>query len=384
MIQRYGPPGLLVAAIVWATASGGGTSARDLTVVLGTLLVASTAAGNRARPFAMPAGLLVSLLALLGWLVAAGPLRSGMSLTSVRVPALVLIVVLTVTTVRLFDHHQREWTLHGIVAVGSLHATIALGQALAQLATTGWPSPPRADSFLGNANALGVLLIASAALTAREIEVRRHRLFLVAIVLQGVAVLATGSRLALVLGTGLLLIWALSRRRTWRTTAAGALWLLAAGVIGLSRSVGTPPERLQLWLSALKEIAQRPWIGRGTTPTEFDIGPSQALATTHAHNEVLQLAVEYGLIGLALAGVLLVLAYRSAPRRVTCDKWILAAALSLLASGLTDFGLRITAVAVTTAALGTMAALAPRPALPQDAADAQAAAGPGRRGRPRV
>lgn len=321
---------------------------------------------------------MASLLALLAWMVAAGPLRSGVSASSMRLPILVLIVVLMVTTVRRFDREQRDWTVRGLIAVGALHAAIALTQVIAHVAGAGWSWPPRTDSLLGYPNALGILLVATTALTARELESRRHPFLLVATAAQALAVLTTGSRLALVLGA-ILVLWAASRRGTWLTAGAGASWILVAGVIVWSRSVGTPPERWQLWQAALAEIAQRPWVGRGTVPTVFDTAPSAALTTTHAHNEVLQFAVEYGLVGLALAGVVVVLAYRSVPRTIGRDQWIVVAALSLLAGGLTDFSLRIPAIAVTASVLVTMAMVAPRPTLPQDAPDAQAASGADRR-----
>jgi len=378
MLRRWGPPGLLVAAIAWAVAAMGATSARDLLLVL--LLVVAARVGMP-RGGITPVRLLVPLAALGIWLVGAGPLRSGVELSSVRAPVLLLIVVLAASTVAGLDREQRDWTLRGVIVVASTQAVLAVIEAGVQLAAAGWATAPRADALLGNPNALGVLLVATAVLTARELAARHSRPLLAVLVVHGVALLATGSRLALVLGM-VVLVWTLARRGQWREAVGCALWMLAAGGLVLSRTLGAPPERMLLWGQALKQIARHPWAGRGTTPVLFDIGPTEALPTTHAHNEVLQLAVEYGGIGLALVALTLWAAVTSAPRPARYDAWVVVAGASLLASGLTDFGLRITAIALTAAVVGSVALLAPGRGLSHDAADvadaadAQAMAGP--------
>jgi O-antigen ligase len=106
----------------------------------------------------------------------------------------------------------------------------------------------------------------------------------------------------------------------------------------------------------------RPWTGYGAG-TFSDVYPSAArihdgLSWSHAHNDPIQFAMEWGVLGpLALAWILLLLLRR----RWTRDQWLRAVlpAASVLVHSWFDFPLQIPAVAA--AWLLTLAMLPPRP-----------------------
>lgn len=360
MIGVYGPPGLLLIAVAWAMAAGGGTggAALALTCSLLAISVLLASRGGLAAP-RTPVLVLATLGLLIAWLIGAGVLRVGLSLTSVRIPILILIAFLSVQVVRLLDQEQRGRLMQGLIVLGSVHATIAIAEALMQVASEMVVVPPRVDGLIGNANALGIFLVASATLTVRELTLRRAPLLGVPLALQGSALLLTGSRLAIIVAL-CVAAWFLPIRGARRTWIFLAPWAITATAIVAVRFWNAEPERLNLTVAAVKRIAERPLAGRGPTPIVYDIPAGEALPTTHAHNEFLQLAVEYGLVGLALTIAVLIFAFRSRPRAVRRDAWVVAAAVSLVASGLTDFSLRITGITVTAAVL-TAAALIPPP-----------------------
>jgi O-Antigen ligase len=121
-----------------------------------------------------------------------------------------------------------------------------------------------------------------------------------------------------------------------------------------------PEQRLELWRAALSRIAAAPWIGTGPLPSTYPL-PEHAQATTHAHNELLQFTVDYGLVGLLLAAAAttaIVVTARSHPQPVSRDRWLFTAAMVLWAGGLVDFSLRVTAVALLAAVTTTLASTA--------------------------
>ena len=276
---------LLLVAVAWAVATRGGTGLRDLLVVLLLVTIASVTA--RARP-PRDAALAAALVALLAWLVAAGPLRAGLSLESARVPLLVMTVVLTVLAVRHIDARERETFLAGMVVLGCLHAVIALGE-LAVAASDLLPYPVRAASLLGSPNALGMLLAATSVLTARELARGGGRLPVLALLLQGAALIATGSRTAIALGAVVLVGYAATRPGLRRRALALA-GVLAGGAMVVWRFATEPVEqRPHLWQEALGRIADRPLSGQGPLPTPYGRSAPDARVTTHAHNELLSM-----------------------------------------------------------------------------------------------
>jgi O-antigen ligase len=369
---RASPPYLLLAAIAWCMATGGGTGGWDLAVV-GVLLALACALGaflSEVRPRIVPTASTAMFVGLLGWLIVDGPLRSDPQLETVRVPVLIFIAFLTIHTIRLLEVGQRARILQGLVVLGTVHGSIAIAE-IVRNAASGGPTTPlaRADSLLGNANALGVVLIATMALSTREYQRTRAPLLVAASGVQAVALVLTASRLAIL--TALCVLgWYWMTQATWAARALLAPWAAIAVLVLAFRFVHSMPEqRLYLWIAAAERIALQPIIGHGPTPHVYDLPVAEATPTTHVHNEVLQWATEYGLVGLVLAAGTLLLAFRAAHASWPRDGWLVAAAISLLASGLTDFSLRITAITIMSAALAAIAFLPTRSARPVEPSD---------------
>jgi O-antigen ligase len=385
VVQGSASPYFLLAAIAWCMATGGGTGVRDLTIV-GVLLVAAfLAAGGLAdiRPHAVPALWTATLLLLLAWLITNGPLRWGLSLDTVRVPILVLAALITIRTVSLLDETQRARVLNGLVVLGTVHGSIAIAEIIWGFASGDLATPlPRAESLLGNPNALGIVLVTTAVLTARELQRRLTPLLGAALAVQSIALLLTGSRLAIL--TALCVLgWYWMTQATWKTSMLLMPWVvLAVLVLALRFVQSLPDQRLLLWVAAAERIALSPITGHGPSAEVYDLPLADARPTTHAHNELLQFAVEYGFIGLVLATGTLILALRHLHRRWPGDRWLMVAAASLLAGGLTDFTLRITAITITSAALSAAALSGASP--PVGASSAAARAAQPLRARPEV
>jgi hypothetical protein len=346
---------LVVAALAWTSAAGGGTSAADLVLVVVALIAALALAATRAPVRAGSTRTAAVVVALELWLLVTATGPSGVwSVETVRVPVLVLIVALTVHTVRRLGSEQRELIAGSLIVIGSVHGVAAVVEAVRQVASAG---PVRVDGLLGNPNALGMLLVATGSATLREIARGPSRPARLALVVQCAALLLTGSRWALLVCL-LLVVPCAARGASRRVVAVTGLWSAVALTIAVHRLIVGGWDRLGLWRAALPEIAARPLAGRGAEPRLIDVPGWPVRPTTHVHNEVLQLAVEHGLVAVALVMViagLVVAALADRPR----DKWLTVAAVALLSSGLTDFGLRITAIALMAAAVGALALVPP-------------------------
>lgn len=344
---------LVLAAAAWAVATSGATGPRDLLVVLALLVLATVASGAGPRP---DPALGVALAALLGWLLVTGPVRTGLTFEAIRLPLLVVVATLTARAVRRLDAREQQRLLTGLVVVGCLQAVVAVTEA-ALVLSRGAAAPPRADALLGSSNGLGLLLVATSVLTAREIARGGGALPTAALLLQGAALVATGSRTALVVAAALLVGHAVTRPG-WRLRALAATAALAAAAVSAWRVVTEPPEqRPHLWLEALRRIADRPLLGEGSPAAAYDTSTAGARVTTHAHNEVLQWSVEHGLVGVALGVLVVVLALRCARPLRHGDGWVLAAGAALATGALTDFTLRITALTLVAAALVSLSTL---------------------------
>jgi O-antigen ligase len=291
--------------------------------------------------------------------------------TGLRVPVLVLLGTLTALIAARCTAAQRAMILDGLVVIGMVQALGAIVQVAATVTQHGIPPDGlRAASLLGNANALGVLLVATFLVTLARMPKGAWALLAV----QGLGVLLTGSRLAVGLGLVVAVAAAVRGplRRWWGVVAC---WIAVAVAVLVDRFAASGADRLALWQAALGELVHAPIAGRGPAPAVYQvagIGP-----TTHAHNEALQIAVEYGVIGLGLLVLTVILAARAALRS-PCDGLLLAAAAALAACGLTDFGLRIPGIALTVAML-LSAARRPETAAPQGGAP-PSVAGSGRPG----
>lgn len=350
-VPTYLPPGLLVGAIAWCTATRGAVDPPEM-VVAATLVFAAwltSAEPNKTRSSRSARIGLALVLTLFMWLIVDGPMRVGLTIEAVRVPFLVFLVVLAASTVSRLDDRQIEAALLGVVAVGIVHAGLAVAGSVVQLpSVVQGVDFSRATSLVGNPNALGVILVATGCLTLREVLRRPSKVLAGGLVLQAAALLLTASRLALALALCVVAIWGL-RSGSLRVKKLLLAWgLLAVAVFALRMANSAPDPRLALWAAAVSRFSEHPLIGSGPVLQVYFARPPRQ-ATTHAHNELLQFAVDYGLVGLALGlGALAIVV----PRLVAglhADPWLAAAAVTLCATGLADFGLRITAIALLAA-----------------------------------
>jgi O-antigen ligase len=120
-------------------------------------------------------------------------------------------------------------------------------------------------------------------------------------------------------------------------------------------------DRIEIWRATPAMIAERPFLGAGhgnfpDISPKFALSDVGGLAFDHAHNLFLNVAVELGLIGLAVLLVLLVLLFR-ASRRALADRsaplypLALAASASLagvLVNSLTEYPVRQNVIMATT------------------------------------
>jgi len=276
-----------------------------------------------------------------------------------------------------------------------------------------WQAGPesRAVSTLGHPNFLGAYLVMVAPLTAVRLLAVQGRAGKLAygglLALQGLCLLLTFSRSSWLaaLGSGLLFLFLLARirgwvRLFWRTAAV--VTLLVGGVAALayvdpggvvSYSPFEPLHsmlrgksaaariRLLEWQAMPSLIAARPLLGYG--PETFSLAFSRVyppgLAVyggpdavgDHAHNLILDLVVDAGLVGAALylAAIAIVVVRGLAVLRRTADpghQILLAGLISAVVAYLLQHQLSF--VTVTPAAflwlyLGWIEALAPRPEL---------------------
>ena len=299
------------------------------------------------------------------WLVVLGPLRDGLSLETARVPVLVVAAALAVLAVARLDQGRREVLVTGLVVLGCLHAVLVLGDFAVAVARE-VPYPSRPASMLGSATGLGMLLVATSVLTAREVERRGGRPAGIALGLQGAALVATGSRTAILVAAVLLVGYAATRPSRLLRALTGLAVLVGGAMVAWRIATEPLEQRPHLWQQALGRIADHPLVGAGPLPEPYARSVPGARVTTHAHNELLQWAVEYGLVGLALGVLVVVLALRHSGSWATRDRWLQVAAAALLSAGLVDFTLRITALTVVAAILVALAATDPPPVPPAE------------------
>jgi O-antigen ligase len=176
-----------------------------------------------------------------------------------------------------------------------------------------------------NPNVIGGVI---AALLPLQIYALRHARRLVAVILIGissVALLLTQTRgawLALLLVTGLWLLWRFITARQSQVRRARWMWLIiadSAGIIGAALMIVTPlggwllglgGDREQIWRNSLDLIGDYPLTGFGLGDFEMTYSTYALLVhvghTMHAHNLWLDVWLNLGLVGfLALAGLVI-------------------------------------------------------------------------------
>jgi O-antigen ligase len=388
----------LILFLPWQEA---GDAPTGLAVVSGLALAALLLTPTVPRPAlagGMGAGWLVGLIAW-GALSALRPgyqLAAALVVWSQLVPALWLLAL---TRAPLAGPSRR-----GLAALVVLAAILHAAWALAAMATSGG----RAHGAFVNPNLLaaslyGALAVALAGLW--EGAARRRTLAAAAAVILGATLFATGSRGGL-LGALVVLALSLPYRRLARAAASdprqAAVAVVLLGALAISggvmwarrRQLDVDPyrfHRLQIWSSAASAARPHPWIGVG-------VGQLESLAPAHqfplpdqpfhysrrwtsAHSAVVQLTVEEGILGLALAGAFLLCLGRAlAARARTAQGGLARAALAAVAAagvhGLFETILESPAV---TLSLATLAGLALAPGVAGDGAED---AGRGGRARP--
>ena len=350
------PAAPLLGAVAWSVAAQGGTRVLDLVVVTALVLLAflwsGVRAGEVARALQSPVS--VAGAALVAWLGAVGLAQAGPGMAVLRPLWLIVVVTLVAATADRLTSPDRVLVMGGLVAIGVV---------LAASAVVGWTAalagdealPIRASTMLGYPNGAGMVLVATGLVTLHlHREGRISGGWLGALLtVQALGVLATGSRLALLaaLAATALVAW---RHRTPRVLLASAGVAVPAIALLLQRFATSRPERVDLWRSAAAEIGARPLLGRGPSPEL--IGASLAgRPTTHVHDELLQVAVEFGLPALALTLVVVALLAVRLARRPLCDIHLGVACAGLASLALTDFALRITAVALVLAVVVPLA-----------------------------
>lgn len=346
------PGALLTAAVAWAVAASGGTRPVDL--VLATTLAAAALSLTGVRPADLrgaassPLGL--ALVALLAWTAVVGLTSTRDPVVALWMPCLLALSALAAAAADRLDAGGRAVALDGLVVVGALLACSAVLDWVGGV-LDGEQLPVRAATLTGYPNVAGVLLVATGSVTLHLHRKGRlgGRSTAGLVTLQTLGVLATGSRLALLLTLAAVVIVA-GQRRTRAGVLAGTAVALPVVALLAQRFATGSTERLRLWSEAVSQIAAHPVTGRGPTPVVLAASLG-GKPTTHAHDEVLQLGMEYGVVGLGLSLLVLALVARSLRARRLVDPLLALACVAVASLALTDFALRTTAAALVLAVL---------------------------------
>lgn len=281
--------------------------------------------------------LILTGVAILSTIWSAEPevsLRRGIGLLAPTALGIVLAARLTTEELT----RLLAWAL-GICAV--LSVIVALGMPEIGISTieygSAWKGVYGHKNGLGKAMALGVALF-----TLLALDRRTHRwLTWLAVGLCSALVVLSKSATALVIAAGVLALIPLYRSLRLRATLSLALWTLAillgttvltavlANAEPVLAALGRDTSltgRTDLWVVVLASIAEEPWLGYGYNA--FWVGSAGASGTVlrsvgwetpHAHNGLLDLGLELGVVGVLLFLIGFGLAVRDAVRcaRVT-------------------------------------------------------------------
>lgn len=261
----------------------------------------------------------------------------------------------------------------GLCRYASLLGT-ALALVSAVLAVVRPEPDGRWASSLESPSLLGCFLCLSLPVTlAWGIEVlraRRNPLLVAAAAVQACALVGSGSRLALGALAVALAWWGLlAASAGWlpRARAAACAGLAVATVAAMAAVLHPSPghessasHRVFIWHTALRVIEREPWVGVGVGGfrTAFRVSRpwigtdrSEALAVVRdAHNDVLHVTAETGVVGGALLAVLLGAALLTRPRRVDggslADAGLRAGLGAWVLNGLANGSIDVAGVAV--------------------------------------
>jgi putative inorganic carbon (hco3(-)) transporter len=293
------------------------------------------------------------------WLALAGPLWYG------------AIVVAGVSVRRLFVAYATGTTVAAFVAVGqALHADPFALAGWAPVLDEAASERLRVFGTFGNPNFVAAAIVPTLALTAGLLQTASTRTRMVAWAaaagLQGVAVVATGSRggaLGLAVVAASLAMLGVRRSARWAMLSGAVAALSALIFVG---SQARPLERtiegrLYIWRVAMPHVADRPWLGHGPGMFALEYPGWEAEAwqqarvaagsarfrgpQAHAHNDYVEALVDRGLLGLVTIVLLMatplqrVIRQRRAGRDDPLAMAAAAAAAALGAMALVDFPL---------------------------------------------
>lgn len=270
-------------------------------------------------------------IAAAGCLSAAGALEPLAALAGSQARALglasVLAGVVLAAHASKLGPDARRALLAGLACIGGIVAIHALLQR-AGLDPWQWhgADATRPASALGNATTLAGWLLLALPPTLALAWCRRHALWTGLAVLQAAALLASGTRSAwLGLAAAALCLWV--HASGWRRAALPVLGVVALGLLALAWRPGSLLDRVHLWAAAaqawqspaeLPDLdgrsdalrAWRPLLGHGPDQQRAALDPRLAgapaarpeavgLEADRAHQGVLDLLLQYGVLGLA-------------------------------------------------------------------------------------
>lgn len=263
---------------------------------------------------------------------------------------------------------RREWLVDGVLFAGV--PVVFVGFAQVEQALTGGTPIPRPVGTLGNANALAAFLVMLIPLTAGRFADAKTPL---ARVLLGVYCIGTllltlltysrggwlGAAVSVAVWVGLRFPvrrwWAVQSRALRASLILIAALALIGGVLFLVQSFGTTGRTLDLrvWIynTGLQLFAERPLTGHGL----FTFGAGLARLNSmppfephsHAHNVLLHVAAELGIVGLAALAVTAWLIVRAARRPVDATAIMGTAAFAgFVAHQMVDFPAMLPTIAL--------------------------------------
>ncbi len=221
--------------------------------------------------------------------------------------------------------------------------------------------PDGASLTFGASPVVAAVLLILAPVIVTLLPIARHRVLVVGAIigLTAIAILATGSRSGyLAMGVeSLVAVLILGRhrarelvrtaRRSLLTTAvviAGAAGVSLGGSLATRLFDGsTLTERVSIWRSALSIWERSPWFGAGagTWPylraAAYPVG-EPSLVVPHAHNPIIQLLAETGIVGVALTVFGVVLLIRAVHAAGASDDPALQRTARATLIGLAGFG----------------------------------------------
>lgn len=248
--------------------------------------------------------------------------------------------------------------LQKLASVSLLHVPASIGNALAPVADLGF-TMGRTFATMGHPNFLGQFLLITIILTAGMVYVKKaykNLYYIIAILLQIAALLTTWNRasiIALAVITICVAMYALYKKysSTYIKVAAGVVAIIVVGGALWSffhtdtRSADT---RLKLYPEVVRMVSQNPIVGYGLESFGYAFTPyfPKGIGETEnfsdlpdkAHNEVLDVIAEQGIVGLVLlltlTALLLVSVFKKQNRT---NPFVITPALALLANELTNF-----------------------------------------------